>query len=99
MAMFILRYNKNLIIELVLLSVPHISGNTGYYNTNIYWPCRLVANYYWYNSSCDLSAKPAPKGTLRYIHSITGPVPALSKTDRPGVSAGKLPAQDAPSET
>ena len=29
--------------------------------------------------------RPAPKDTLRYIHSIIGPVPVLSKTDRPGL--------------
>ena len=45
-----------------------------------------------YSSSCDLSAKPVPKVTLRYIHSITSPVPVLSKTDRHGVGASTLPA-------
>ena len=62
----------------------------------------IICNYFLdkmkYSSSCHLSVKPAqtgtnrhqpaPKGTLRYIHSITGPVPALSKTDRPGLGAG-----------
>ena len=31
------------------------------------------------SSSCDLSTKPAPKSTLRYIHSITGPYPFYSE--------------------
>ena len=43
--------------------------------------------------------QPAPKGTLIYIQSITGPVPTLSKTDRPGLGAGTVSAQEAPTTT
>ena len=50
--------------------------------------CKYFLDKMKYCSSCHLSVKPAPKGTLRYIHSITGPVPVLSKTDRPGLGAG-----------
>ena len=47
-----------------------------------------------YSNSCDLSTKLTLIGTdrhqkalIRYIHNKTGPVPALSKTDRPGDGA------------
>ena len=40
--------------------------------------------------------QPAPKGTLRYIHSIAGPVPVLSKTDLPGLGAGTAPTSKGP---
>ena len=43
--------------------------------------------------------RPEPKGTIRYIHSITGPIPALSKTDKPGVGVGTMQTQEAPTTT
>ena len=63
-------------------SESHVSLNNE--RRSIFQKLNLLTIIYcvYISIKCDLSAKPAPKGTLRYIHhSITSPVPALSKTD------------------
>ena len=59
---------------------PHEKNNTKSFNTAV--PAISARNWH----------PPAPKGTLRYIHSITGPVRCLHVT-------GTVLAQDVPTKT